>query len=70
MEKKAESLPIRTPKNLTNNKLDSNEDKDEEIDQKDIDDIDDETINPGGNEYDGIEDFYDNEQTPEKVRNA
>jgi len=63
MEKKAESLPIKTPKNLTNNKLDSEEDLGEKMDQKDIDDIDDETINPGNeNTYDdGIEDFYDNE---------
>ena len=63
MEKKAESMPIKTPKNLTNNKLDSEEDLGEKMDQKDIDDIDDETINPGAeNTYDdGIEDFYDNE---------
>jgi hypothetical protein len=61
MEKKAESMPIKTPKNLTNNKLDSDRDHQEKIDHKDIDDIDDETINPGDNYEDGIEDFYDNE---------
>jgi hypothetical protein len=62
MEKKAESMPIKTPKNLTNNKLDSDKDH-QEMDHKDIDDIDDETINPGGMDTyeDGIEDFYDNE---------
>ena len=69
METKAESMPIKTPKNLTNNKLDSEEDPNEKIDQKDLDDIDDETINPD-EDYDAIEDFYDNENTPAKVRNA
>ena len=61
MEKKAESMPIKTPKNLTNNKLDSDQDQQEKMDHKDIDDIDDETINPGDTYEDGIEDFYDNE---------
>lgn len=32
METKAESMPIKTPKNLTNNKLDSEEDPNEKID--------------------------------------
>jgi hypothetical protein len=32
MEKKAESMPIKTPKNLTNNKLDSEDDNDDNLD--------------------------------------
>lgn len=69
METKAETMPIKTPKNLTNHKLDSDQDQNEKLDQRDIDDIDDETLNPD-EDYDAIEDFYDNENTPEKVRNA
>lgn len=71
MENKAkDAMASKTPKNLTNNKLDS-DNEDEKINEKDIDDIDDETINPDIDDtYEAIEDFYDNENTPNKRENA
>ena len=71
-------LPKKTPKNLTNNKLpDSDEDKEVVKQSSPTEDIEDETPNRDGDNFDKtgeqvyIEDFYDENQSDKiKVEQA